>query len=341
VQIIAETVTLLLAMTNRPHRRAVAEKDVVVVSPADKLRATGDRLVYREDVGMAELTGHATLEAEGKTARADTLQIDRTNRAFHASNNVFFRVPLQSVGQIELFQTRTNRVAISNAFVEVLTDDFVYRTNTMEFRGSPVRARLLEGESLRGLLTCARLTAHVSNRLDRLLAEKHVVVENYPAPATNGIVITNLLTCETLAARVSESGAVIAIVASENVQAAQIQSRSATSKALVSELTCDLLTAVMVPKTGRMDKLQAERHVVISQADKRARAELALYTAKDDLVTLAGHPYVEFAEGKVTGADVLFWDRASGAFQGRGKYRLEWTKPPVPTNLPALLSPKK
>ena len=344
IQVTAQTMTMLLASTNRPQRRMVAETGVVVVSPADDLRATGDRLVLREEAGLAELIGHATWSAAGRAVRADTLVIDRTNKVFRGSSNACFHLPLQSLGSAGLSRSGTNRVAVSNLFLEVFGDEFVYRTNTLEFQGGQVRARLLEGESQRGLLTCSRLTAHLSslsNRIDWLMAEKHVVVENSPPPGTNGLVVTNLLTCETLAARFSESGEVIAMVASENVQAAQIQVRKPPGGTGVSELTCGLLTAVMLPKAGRMDKLQAEQHVAISQGDKRARAARALYTDKENQVILTGHPEAEFAGGKVTGADTLVWDRASGAFQGRGRYRLEWTKPTVPTNLPAFLFQKQ
>jgi lipopolysaccharide export system protein LptA len=341
VQVAAQTMTLLLATTNRPHRRASAETGVVVTSPADDLRATGDRLTWQEETGLAELVGHATWSGEGRLVQADTFVIDRTNKVFHGTSNTFFRLPLQSVGPAALGHTGTNRAAVSNLFLEVFASEFTYRTNTLDLRGAPVRARLLEGERLQGVLRCGLLTVHASNRLDRLLAEKHVVAEHYPPIGSNGLAVTNLLTCEVLAVRFSESGEVIATVASEHVQAAQIQARAAPGKSVVSELTCSLLTAVLLPKSGLMDKLQAEDHVALSQGDKRARAETALYTDKEQQVTLTGHPEVEYAGGKVTGAEALIWDRASGAFRGRGKYRIEWTTPAVPTNLPAFLFLKK
>jgi lipopolysaccharide export system protein LptA len=327
IEITSKLLTLLLATTNHPYRSAVVEQDVVILSPADDTRATGDKAVYREDTGLIELTGHAQWAAEGRVVGAEVLTMDRTNRVFRGQGRSSFRLPLQQVGAAGYFRGPTNQAAATNLFLEVFSEELRYETNTLRFQGGVVRTRVLEGEALRGLITCGQLTAHFTDRLDSLLAEKYVVAENYPPTDARGRTVTNLLSCEVLAASFSESGQAIAIVASENVQAAQIETREAGAKTSVTELICDLLTAVVLPKIGRVDKLQAERHVVISQWDRLARGEQALYTDRENKLVLSGHPYAQFAEGKVTDADILVWDRATGAFKGQGKYHIEWTRP--------------
>ncbi|MCX6903926.1 MAG: hypothetical protein NTW03_10720 [Verrucomicrobia bacterium] len=333
IQINSETLTIWLPSTNHPQRRATAEGSVVILSPADDTRATGDKAVYSEDGGLMDLVGHAQWAAEGRLIKADVLSMDRTNQVFHGLGHTSFRLPLQQTGQAGLFGGATNRTAPTNLFLEVFADEFTYRSNILAFQGGTVRTFVFEGEALRGLITSGFLSAHFSDRLDDVRAEKHVVAENYPPAKTNGTVVTNLLSCEILTGHFSKDGQAISIVATDNVQAAQVEVRAPSGKTTVSELTCGLLTALVLPKAGRVDKLEAEQRVLISQGDKLARGEKAVYTDKENQVTLSGHPYAQFTDGKVSGAETLEWDRATGAIHGHGRYyHIEWTKPAGKTN---------
>ena len=326
IQITSEAMTILLASTNRPYRSAVAETNVVILSPADDTRAVGDEARFSEATGRLELLGHAQWAAEGRLVKADTLTMDRTNRVFSGHGHSFFKLPLSQVGQDQLFAASTNRVASTNLFLEVVSDDFNYRSNRLTFVDH-VRARLLETNTVRGQITCERLTAHFSERLDSVLAERRVLAEQFPGARAGARSVTNMLSCGVLSAKVSETGRVIALVAAENVQAAQVELRTNRPQAVVTELTCGVLTAVVLPKTGQVDKLHAERHVVVSQGDKLARGEDAVYTAQNNKIELTGEPYAEFAEGKVRDAKVLIWDRTAGTFGGRGRYQIELKKP--------------
>jgi lipopolysaccharide export system protein LptA len=332
IQISSETLTLLLPATNRPYRSAVADTRVVILSPADDTRATGDRAVYREDTGLIDLVGNARWEAEGRLVSADTLTMDRTNKVFLGRGNAFFRQPLNQAGRGLSFRVSTNRVAATNLVLEIQSDQLTYRTNALVFEGTPVRARLLEGRTLRGVATCGLLTAYFSNRLERVVAEQRVVAENYPPPGPKAKAVTNLLSCETLTGAFSEDGQRITIVAATNVQAAQIETRPPPKRTTVTDLTCDLLTVHLLPKAGKVDRILAEKHVVISQEDKRARGGRALYSGRQNQVELSDHPYAEFKEGRVTDAETLIWDRGTGVFKGRGRYRIEWTGLPGQTN---------
>jgi hypothetical protein len=337
VEITGEALTLFLVASNRPHRSAMVETNVLVVSPADDTRARGHRMTYHEASGLAELLGQAQWAAEGRLMKADVLIMDRTNQVLRGQGHTSFRLPLAP-----FLRTNTvrgaSRQSTTNLFLEVTADSFVRRTNTLTFLGS-VQARLLDGQTLRGWMNCGALTVWLSTRLESLLAEKHVAAEHYPPPDHKGKVVTNLLSCETLSAQFSESGQVVAVVACEHVQAAQIEARS--PKSLLTQLTCSLLTAVVLPGSGQVDKLQAEQHVVVSQEDKLARGDFAVYTARLNRLELTGHPVAEFASGKITDADALMWDRASGAFHGQGKYHLEWHPPAGHTNRFAFPLPTK
>jgi lipopolysaccharide export system protein LptA len=333
IQITSETLTLLLPSTNRPGRSAIAETGVVILSPADDTRATGDKAVYREDTGRIELTGRARWEAEGRLVSADLLAMDRTNKVFLGRGNALFRTPLQPAGAAAAFRVSTNRHAPTNLVLEVRSEELIYQTNALVFQGGGVRARVLEDQALRGLITCETLTAHFSQRLDRVTADKRVVAENYPRAAKADRTVTNLLSCEHLTATFSGDGKTVTLVAAENVQAAQVDTRkTAQPKTIVTELTCGLLTVTVLPAAGKADRIVAEKQVVMSQEDKLARGGRAVYTDKENRLVLSDHPYAEFAEGKLTGAEILVFDRASGAFSGRGPYRIEWTRAGGRTN---------
>ena len=339
VQITSDILTILLPATNRLYRSAVAENNVVILSPADGSRGTGDKAAYNEGAGLLELLGHAQWLSEGRTVQADVLAMGRTNHLFTGRGHAFFKVPLSQVGQAGQSPTTTNRVANTNLFLEVSADDFGYQSNRLSFRGNAL-ARFLESKVLRGQVTCGLLTAHFAERLDSLLAEKHVVAEHYPPLGAKAKSATNFLSCEVLSAKLSESGQVVAVVAADNVQAAQIAVSTNQPKPTVTQLTCGLLTAVFLPQSSEVDKLHAEEHVLILQGDKQARGADAIYTAAANVIELTGQPSAEFADGKVRDADVLLWDRNAGIFRGRGKYRLEWNRPLGQTNRSKFFGPK-
>ena len=339
VLITSDLLTILLPATNRLYRTATAENNVVILSPADGARATGDKAVFNEGTGMLELQGRAQWLSEGRTIKADVLALDRTNHVFSGRGHAFFKVPLSQFGPAAPSRATTNRTATTNLFLEVSANDFAYQPNRLAFRGNAL-ARFLDTNVLRGQVTCETLTAHFAERLDSLLAEKHVVAEHYPAAGATGKLATNLLSCEVLAAKLSESGQVVALVAADNVQAAQIAVSTNQPKPTVTQLTCGTLTAVLLPQSSQVDKLHAEEHVLISQGDKTARGADAIYTAAANVIELTGQPSAEFADGKVRDADVLLWDRNAGTFRGRGKYRLEWTRPSGQTNRSKFFAPK-
>jgi lipopolysaccharide export system protein LptA len=336
IQITSESFLLSLATSNRPYRSATANGNVVILSPADDTRATGDRARFHEETGLIELDGHARWEAEGRLVTADRLSMDRTNQIFHGQGSTLFRMPLRPAGMGLAFRGVTNRVTATNLTLEVHSDQFTYHTNLLVFHGSPVQTHLHEGPTLRGQVDCAVLSVFFTERLERILAQQHVLAETFPSPAPASRSITNSLSCESLDVSFSQDGSTINLLASNNVQAAQLELRPNRRQAVVTELTCGQLTATFLPRAGRVDRLDAHDHVVIAQEDKLARGGHAAYADHDGRVVLSDHPYAEFAQGKVLDADTLSWDRATGKCRGTGRYRLQWTGVLGSTNTPHL-----
>ncbi len=56
-----------------------------------------------------------------------------------------------------------------------------------------------------------------------------------------------------------------------------------------------------------LEKIEASGGVVITQADRKAESDLAVYTAGDGKVVLTGNPRVETPDGTVTGSRITFW----------------------------------
>jgi lipopolysaccharide export system protein LptA len=339
VRIAARRMNMLLPAPGRAGRSAIAEGDVVITSEADQVRGTTDRLEVREAEGTLVMDGRVVWTAGGRMVKADHLTLDRTNRMVQGKGRALFRIPLEQKAAAGGLGLASEGAVPTNLVLEVASDQFTYQSNRLVCLGAPVRTRLFEGAGLLGQLTSPSLTVRFSNRLESVLASQGVQAEHYP-PGKNSEVVTNLLSCEALAATFSESGDVVALVASESVQAAQISVAASPPQTTITELTCGVLTTVLLPKAGRVDKLHAERNVVIAQGDKLGRGQNAIYTDQAYRLVLTGQPYVEYSQGRIRDADTLIWDRASGKVTGTGRYRIEWTPPAGQTNPVPLFLPK-
>jgi len=334
IRITARQMRVLLPGPDRPGRHAIAEGDVVITGEAGQLRGTADRLDLKEAEGRMTMEGRVVWTAGTRQVRADRLTLDQTNRTIHGQGQVAFRVPMGSAAPSAL-----PAAASTNLVLELLSRAFTLQSNSLTCLGEPVHARLLDGPTLLGRLTSPTLVVRFSNRLDNVVASGGVQAEHYPPPNTNAVA-TNLLACETLAVKFSADGQIVALVASENVQAAQISVSNSPPKTTLTELTCGVLTAVLLPKAGRVDKLHAERNVVLVQDDKMGRADQAIYTDEAYRLVLSGRPYAEYSQGRIRDADTLIWDRATGKVSGLGRYQIEWRPPAGRTNPVPLFFPR-
>ncbi len=340
IVITSDTLALDLPAPGRPMRTATAEGKVVIASAADAMRATGDRAVYREDTGAIELLDHAVWTAGDRWVRAKAFSMDRTNRVFTARGKALAHFPLGGAVRSLAAGNATNRPAATNLVLEVESEEMVYRTNTLVFLGDRVLARLYEGPRLRGDLGCGRLTVRFSNRLERIEAETRVLAQEYPPPGAAGRQITNMLNCETLTVEMAPDERSARLTAATNVQAAQVQLNPPPARTVVTELTCGRLTALYLPKAGKVEWIEATEHVAVAQEDKRARAGRAVYSEADGRAVLSDHPYAEFENGRILNATELIWNRTTRAFRGVGAgTRIELKPPAGGTNLSLPLLP--
>jgi lipopolysaccharide export system protein LptA len=111
------------------------------------------------------------------------------------------------------------------------------------------------------------------------------------------------------------------------------------------KLTCEVLTATM-PKNGRhVDRIVAERNVVIDAVDTHgepihAVGERAVYTftvensVTNELIELTGDPRIDTKYRAATG-DSIVWDRINNSFHGTNLHMM-FQQPPkaASTNKP-------
>jgi lipopolysaccharide export system protein LptA len=115
------------------------------------------------------------------------------------------------------------------------------------------------------------------------------------------------------------------------------------------KLTCDVLTATLPKSGGHVDRIVAERNVVIDAADTHgepvhATCDRATYTFKvenavtNELIELSGDPRIETKTRSVTGEPII-WDRLNNSFYGTNLHMtgiLSQSQPKVAsTNQPA------
>lgn len=180
----AGRLTLKVPMTD-PHRPAslqsvTAEENVAMAYGG--IQATGQVVVYSAETGLATVTGHPAWRADQREGRGDELVIDRTNRTFRANGHAWLKMPGQSLGASGFLSrskaAATRTPATTNRFVEILSDNYEFRTNWAVFR-QDVRVSEIVSNQTGGTMTCALLTASFAgtNELHALVAETNVVIQ--------------------------------------------------------------------------------------------------------------------------------------------------------------------
>ncbi|HXG49060.1 MAG TPA: LptA/OstA family protein [Methylomirabilota bacterium] len=86
---------------------------------------------------------------------------------------------------------------------------------------------------------------------------------------------------------------------------------------LGSVLYCDRLTVRVPPSGGKIEDIQAEGNVIITQGANRASGSRALYRSETDVVELTGNPVLSTAEGTMR-ATVVELDRVHRRLRARG-----------------------
>jgi len=321
VEISAEVLDLQMPTTNQPSRLMIADRSVVIVSPADKSRATAERAVFDESTGMLELAGDAMWQAGDRVARAQALQYDRTNRIFMAHRDAYLKVPVAELASqgargtnaLKSLQAKSNSPP---QFIEMYADDYTYTSNFVVFREN-VRGTLLETNERRGAISCAFLGLRFSNQLETAIASGKVIIEQFPFINGSSNRVARKLQCEQLHVRMAPGGTVERIVGLTNVVAEQDEWRKGTNTPIHSRFTSDTVTADFFPRTNQVREAIAEANVRILHDQRSAQGDRAVYTGTNNWVELTGHPSVKSPEGEITNADVLIWDRTQDKFFGK------------------------
>ncbi|HRZ57151.1 MAG TPA: hypothetical protein P5525_17035 [Candidatus Paceibacterota bacterium] len=71
----------------------------------------------------------------------------------------------------------------------------------------------------------------------------------------------------------------------------------------------------------------------MSQDDRVVQAERAVFTGTNDLLSLFGRPTVILPEGRITEAETITWNRATGLYRIAGRFKSQWKALPGATNL--------
>lgn len=301
VEVQSEWLVFYLPTTNRPHRLVQAHTNVVILSPADDSRATGDEATYDEASGTLTLAGNARWRDPDREMRAQRLEYDRTNNVFRAEHDAYVKLRSASLGRPQsLGATPTGATpspALTNQFLEVNCREFEYRDEWLTFRQT-VKGRLLESNTVLGTLECelARLKFR-SNQLERVEVRHQVKANQLPLGESGQPRVARQLTCERLEADLSPTGYFRHVEARTNVLARQDQWGPGDLLPVRTTFEADRVTADFLPNTNAVDVARADGQVEARHQDKIARGDHALYTATNDLLVLEGDAELALAGG--------------------------------------------
>jgi lipopolysaccharide export system protein LptA len=325
VEITAEVVNAQLPTTNNPARSVTAISNVVIVSTADKSRATGDEVRYSEATGILELNGHAFWQTDERIISGDTLFADRSNRVFAVNGNAFIRLPASDLGRQGLLSPflsgHTNAAALSPAtpqYLEVRCGSCDYRTDTLAFR-ERIHGTFLEGTNAVGAMTCESLLLRFNtNRVESASAKHQVHVEQFPYTATNGATISKSLDCEGLTVLLSTNGLIRRLLAETNVFALQVERARTNALPIASSLRAQLVIGEFFADTNRLRELIAIKDVALAHDTRKGYGQRAVYNVTNNTVELTGNPTADFPDGnftgKITEAEALIYDLAQKKF---------------------------
>ena len=116
------------------------------------------------------------------------------------------------------------------------------------------------------------------------------------------------------------------------------------------KLTCDLLTAKLPQRGGRIESIVAEQNVKFDLTDEKGqtvhgRGDKAVYTYQvsesgtNEVMELMGNPVLETVQGDLTG-DVITYDRTTGRFRATNQRTVVRADQTGDTNALPLLKPQ-
>jgi hypothetical protein len=87
------------------------------------------------------------------------------------------------------------------------------------------------------------------------------------------------------------------------------------------------VTAWFSGVTNSVERMLAEKDVVVMREGRVARGEQAVYHDSTGVLELTGQPTASMPEGQITQAAKLEFDRLNARLIGRGKFKSEWKRP--------------
>lgn len=328
VDIYAGDIKLRLPKTNGPAEEVIAERNVVIEDPQSAARATGDRADYTRDDGLLTLSGSAQLESPQLTARAETLRLDRTNRAFAALTNAYLRVPITTLGHSSgMGNISALNATSSNQFVEVTSDTYDFSDNTLTFHEN-VRARLRDGETPLGTAESGMLAVHwrnvflpdgrQTNQLAGVIAERGVKATQLPTTA-NGKTTEGAFAAERAEMTWRTNGLMESANATGGVHASRTETSVKSATPIHLTLDAREFSASFKPDTNQVDVLTANHQVLLTRDETRATGDHIVYTATNDTAVLTGNPEVRRPQGdQITADDAILFKVHQQQFETRG-----------------------
>lgn len=342
VEVTAALITIQLPATNGPVRGVTAETNVVLIDRDQNSRATAHRAVYAENGGL-ELTGDPVWTSGDRLLRGEPMRYDPASRVFTVGTNAFVRFPalalMTALASMPGAVPRTNAAAGTNHFIEIAGGSLSYRDSWLRFEGG-VQGKYLEDQSTLGTLQCDALGVQYAERVRQVRAAGDVRLAQLPVNQPEGRTYSRAMRCETLTAGFNAEGHLESLLAEGQVDAVQRESHPRQFLPAFKRLLCHRLDARFNAASNRVETVLAETEVVLSQNDRLAQSDRAVYTGRDHLLMLTGNPIITLPEGRVTDADAITWDRVTGKFRITGRFRSSWKALPAVTNATSLLQPK-
>jgi lipopolysaccharide transport protein LptA len=217
--------TVLVPRTDRRLQSLTAETNVIL--DYGNIHATGERATYSVDTERVHLTGHPTWRHDQQEGRGDELVLDRTNGVFRADGHAWLKMPGHALGTLGFLPPTASPslkpAPETNVFVEIQSEAYELRTNSAVFSDA-VRVTERRDDQLQGKMTCSRLafTFAGTNALQRMVAEKQVVVEQE----------TNRLSCGLLTLTFAGTNELQRMVAQQEVVIAQETNRFTAGEAV-------------------------------------------------------------------------------------------------------------
>ncbi|HUR45570.1 MAG TPA: LptA/OstA family protein [Candidatus Saccharimonadales bacterium] len=310
VEIQSEWMNIQMPGTNHSPRSITARTNVLMLSLADKMRATGEESIYNEANGILELKRKAVWQSDQRLVSGDQLLYDRSNRIFRAVGNGYLKLPVGSIGNQPML--RPGSKSSTNQYVEMTSSLIAFDKDTLTFQ-EPVRGSLTENDNPVGRLEAGFLSLQFSNQLQNVVAKKKVFMEQFPTLMPDGRRVSKTLNTENLRVRMGTNGYVRQIVAQEGVHGTQNVWQPRKPPA-VTTMDAERVTADFFGHTNMMKDMVAEKNVSIHSDNRSAHGQLAVYTATNNAVLLTGRPTVQSPEATIPEADWIKWDRTLNKF---------------------------